>query len=256
MKKILIILIIIILSNLLFSENYEFAEFLFKENDYYRTITELKKIYFMSENPDTQNIKNLLGVCYLEKGDYRTAEMYFHEIRDRNEQAANNYFITLFLQKKFDIIINIEAANDKQTNIKYISQLFSGEFKKGEFPSEDEEIKEIFNDYYKIKRKNSAIAIALSAIIPGAGRFYCDRVGDGVFSLSTILIPAIASYFYYVIDNKPFMYGAISLTGIFYIGELYGAYNSAKIYFPAHERMYYEEIINSDFSVFSTDYSF
>lgn len=233
----------------------DFAEFLFEENDYYRTVTELKRAYYEGLCTDTAELKNTLGVCYMKMEDYSTAMLYFDEIRKDHFRAGDNYFIALFMQGDMERILDEEAKTEKQENIKTLAGIFSDRVDRG-FASGNEEIDSIAGGYFKIQRKNALIAVLLSGILPGAGRIYAGRLGDGLFSMSTVILPAIAVYFYYSIGNDYFMYGAGGLAGLFYLGELYGAYNSAKQYFPAHKRAYYEKIIESDYSILSPDYSF
>ncbi len=256
MKKTILVSAFAVFAVFFYAGTMDFAQFLFNEHDYFRTVTQLKKAYYENEITDTLKLKNLLGVCYVKMGDYKTALFYFDEIKDESEFARNNYFNVLFLMENHIQLKEIEALNDKQENIKTLSLLFNDELDRKTFENENEEISLIAEEYFNIQKKNPALAMLFSAIIPGMGRIYADRLGDGLFSLSTIILPAVATYFYYRINNDYLMYGAAALTGIFYLGELYGAFNSAGLYFTSHRKVYYETVINNNYSVLSIDYSF
>lgn len=251
-----VFIIVLLISVSIYAGSMEFASFLFQEGDYYRTVTQLKKSFYEGECTDTAQIKNLLGICYMKMDDYETALLYFDDIRETYDPANDNYFITLFKIGDMQRLLNEYAETQRQRDIQLLGELFAERINKGTMDTDNAEINEIAEGYFNIQKKNALIAVLLSAVLPGGGRIYAGRLGDGLFSMSTVILPAIAAYFYYRIDNDYLMYGASALAGLFYLGELYGAYNSAKQYFPAHKRVYYETVIDSDYSVLSPDYSF
>ena len=109
-----------------------------------------------------------------------------------------------------------------------------------------------------IKNKNPYIAVLPSALLPGLGRVYSDRSGDGIFSFLTVLTPAlIAAYYYAMTDNDVAFYVSAAAAGVFYIGELYGAFNSANTYHRDKAEAYYKKVI-LDYSntLFSPKFSF
>ncbi len=258
MKKIIFLIIGIIFIIIIHSGSYEFAKFLFNENDYFRSITELKRIFYSDSIVDTNKIYNLIGVNYMKMQEYDNAIMYFDKIKDNDDNAYNNYFLTLFLKKDFNKIINEkDIKTDKARSIVLLANLFSDNYKKGDITSDNKEVQDIFDNYFLLKRKNVFLAGFLSAILPSAGRFYCERNADGIFSLMTILMPAGLAVYYYLNDMDVAFYISTAFTGLFYIGDIYGAANSAHVYFPTKKKVYYEKIINSNYySIFSPDYSF
>ena len=101
------------------------------------------------------------------------------------------------------------------------------------------------------------LAGIMSAILPSSGRFYCERYADATFSLLTILMPVGLAAYYYYNDMDLGFYISLAFAGLFYIGDIYGAMNSAHIYFPTKKRVYYEKIINNNiYSIFVPEYSF
>ena len=79
-------------------------------------------------------------------------------------------------------------------------------------------------------KKSPFIAGLLSTIIPGAGRVYAGRWFDGLIGFAMVYLTAtsaIEASKNNNVFNKGFSY---SMFGIFYTGEIYGAYRTAKYY--------------------------
>ena len=78
--------------------------------------------------------------------------------------------------------------------------------------------------------KSPMVAAGLSTIIPGTGRIYTGRFLDGLMGLWMVLLPGMAAYgsFQDSQSMKGNFFAGITL--IFWIGEIYGAYRTAKYY--------------------------
>ena len=78
--------------------------------------------------------------------------------------------------------------------------------------------------------KYPLLAASLSTIIPGTGRMYAGRFLDGLMGLSMVLLPGTAAYgsFQDGQSIKGNFFAGITL--IFWLGEIYGAYRTAKYY--------------------------
>lgn len=94
----------------------------------------------------------------------------------------------------------------------------------------------------EILQKNILLSALLSSIIPGGGRFYTERPGDGVFSFLSVAIPGFISYIYWREDRKRAFSIAIGFTGLFYIGDIYGSIISAEQFNKVKKREYLEKI--------------
>ncbi len=80
------------------------------------------------------------------------------------------------------------------------------------------------------KNKSPLFAAALSIILPGTGRMYAGRFLDGFMGMWMIAISGTATYSSFQ-ENKIIKGNFFSaITFIFYIGEIYGAYRTAKYY--------------------------
>jgi len=79
-------------------------------------------------------------------------------------------------------------------------------------------------------KKSPVVAGLLSAILPGSGRMYAGRWFDGFMGFLMFYITASSAMDASKSDHsyqKSFYY---SMAGIFYLGEVYGAYRTAKYY--------------------------
>ncbi len=259
MKRYFIFIFFIFLFIKVLPNDYDFAKFLFEDKDYYRCITELKRQFFNTDDTkEKEKITNLIGVSYFFMNDFNKAEESFSKIKNISPEYEKNYFLTLFLQKNFQKILNENLTYEENRKYFLLSKLFFNKAKLEDFENTDSEIKEIAQKYFKIKKKNPYLALFLSAILPGSGRFYSERGGDGVFSFFTIATPLVGALYYkFVNENRTNFIVTVSLASIFYAGELYGSYNSAKIYFEKKVGVYLNEIKNNYSDIlFQPYYSF
>ncbi|MEO0236913.1 MAG: hypothetical protein ABIN35_01600 [candidate division WOR-3 bacterium] len=259
MKKFFLLILVLSLSVFIFSQNLDFAKFLFEDGDYFRSITELKReLYLCQDSQMRDKIINLIGVNYLFMGDLKMAEESFYAIKNSSEEYEKNYLITLFFLKKFKDIKRTQVLFEKNYDYVLLSKLFLGEANIESFINSKDEIKTIAENFFKIKKKNPFIALTLSIFLPGSGRFYSERGGDGLFSIMTIITPLLGSIYYkFINENKTFFIISTSIAAIFYLGELYGSFNSANIYYEKKVNRYFYEIKDSySNSVFLPHYSF
>ena len=82
----------------------------------------------------------------------------------------------------------------------------------------------------KSPAKSPAMAIMLSAVIPGTGRMYAGRWTEGFFGLARFAL--YASLTYYAYDEEMYFLTGLCGLGTFinYGGEIYGAFRSVKYY--------------------------
>ena len=93
--------------------------------------------------------------------------------------------------------------------------------------------------YYKyaeagahLPTRSPFLAGVLSAIVPGAGRFYTGRIGDALNSLFVVGITGWQAYDGFRRDGISSVKGWTigTLGGIFYVGNIYGSVISARVY--------------------------
>jgi putative component of membrane protein insertase Oxa1/YidC/SpoIIIJ protein YidD len=79
-------------------------------------------------------------------------------------------------------------------------------------------------------KKSPVVAGLMSAILPGSGRMYVGRWFDGFMGFLMVYITASSALDASKSEHnfqKSFSY---SMAGVFYVGEIYGAYRTAKYY--------------------------
>ena len=90
----------------------------------------------------------------------------------------------------------------------------------------------IYEDRYNGRQKSPALAGLMSAVIPGAGKFYAGRKDEGFAAFFTVGIFAGLTAECWVKkgpkDWRTIVFG--TLGSLFYIGNIYGSYMSVGIY--------------------------
>jgi len=113
--------------------------------------------------------------------------------------------------------------------------------KMGGFYSQDNRLIDPVDPYPNINKKSPLLAATLSAIIPGSGRIYGDRlIMDGIYGfLLSSLTKQIAQKS--IKTSSPFSPLYVGLALIARGGEIYGAYRTAN-YYQAIPRSEFENI--------------
>ncbi len=100
-----------------------------------------------------------------------------------------------------------------------------------------------FTQYTAVKRKSGFLAATLSAVIPGTGKMYAGKPGEGLSALITNLILGWQFYDHYnhlgFRSVRTIAYGALFST--FYLGNIYGSAISVSVY----KNQQYEVLDNS-----------
>lgn len=79
-------------------------------------------------------------------------------------------------------------------------------------------------------KKSPVLAGALSAVLPGVGRIYAGRWFDGLMGFMMIYIVSNSAFEASQKNSQPNKWFSYSMFGTFYLGEIYGAYRTAKYY--------------------------
>ncbi len=97
-----------------------------------------------------------------------------------------------------------------------------------------------------IPYKNPVVAGILSAVIPGSGRAYSGRLGDGLFSFILIVGSSSLAYSYYEEDKELPAYGLGIFSLLLYVGDIYGSVISAKLFNKHSREKHLNERLNAD----------
>lgn len=207
-------MILILTSFMSPEEILSFAKNLEKEGDYFRAITEYKRYLYFN---DVDSIRYRIASIYIREGEFGNAINILNEVRNKDDNFNNLKGWVFYRADLLDSVRNY--WKDRKIGLILIKE---GKCSEGI---------SILNIQEKCPTyKNPYIGSLLSIIVPGAGRMYSGRLGDGIFSLVTIISTGYSAYYYYKKDN--YLVAGIlgGVTGIFYAGEIFGSFVSVKIY--------------------------
>lgn len=252
-----------------FSNSRLFAEYLFKTQQYNLAAQEFERLLFVAPQNDT--LKVSLIASYRKAKNFsraltRVTEMYHNTAVLPNSLAQEYSRLLLqtnsFTQAKSFLTDNLTIPKNEKSIMLLHAALLSNQWKTAsqQFATIDttffdssrlNDYRNIINDGMKIKYKSPALALGLSTIIPGAGKFYTHDWKDGLITLITVGASVWQTYTGFhtrgVNSVYGWVYGTIGFG--FYTGNLYGSFKSAKRYnHQANEkvRRKAEEIFNRE----------
>lgn len=223
-----------------------FADYLLCKEDYLRAAEEYLRIDEYHQN-DELNFKIAFSLSTI--GEFSRAETIFNKIKPTSTYfpySKLELLKILFLEERFRELQEKAFADDHITDsgialfgkkILHYSLLKSEE----NIPSLDEfiqpfdlEEQDKLTEFYQLKinppYKNPLLSSILSAMIPGAGKFYTGEITDGIFAL---ISTGLFSFLAYDNFNAGHDFRGWLFTGLaagFYSGNIYGSYASAQIY--------------------------
>ncbi len=246
-------------TELTLKKELEYANSLYNTKDYYRAITEYKKMSFFTDDVEIKNYLNF-QICksYYKSNKLEMANEFLSELMSDEKIVNNNilynnvinyYYITnLLLKNKFII----QDLNNKFIDINSIFLLdqintIITDKEKGEdvklIISKDSVYDELINDmnnsivkYNQNKTlKSLTLAGILSTIFPGLGQIYSGHYFDAFQAIVFVGSLTVANYAAYKYDSKYnnnyiLTIGLSTLTGIFYTSNIFGAVKTADYY--------------------------
>jgi tetratricopeptide (TPR) repeat protein len=279
------IIFIIILSgqNIFAQSDWKFAEELMKQKDYFRAITEFKRIHFYSDDSLTQS-KALFGIgraYYLSK-KYKSSIYYLTKLLNKGQSAvlyksqANlflglNYYRMKVYPMSIDFL-NRSASMDQKGKPDLVLALLEAE--RGKWSSSSTSFRHISENFkgtpeadiagelskYVIKgrdlrRKSPLAAGFFSAVIPGSGQYYSDHHYDALLSFFYVGFFSYASYLAYQYDRSE-DHGytntaiAVGITSFFYVGNILGATKTAAYHNARQKQSFLEHARSRVLSLF------
>jgi tetratricopeptide (TPR) repeat protein len=228
------------------------------EGDYYRAITEYKKLTFLF--PDSERLSEALyqiGMAYYKGKDYNSAANSFAKVRkaytatnyssaafyeglsygklDRHDDAALAFERSRLFDKSHSDAANAQLGlclNSLEVNDVAGCRQQLEEFAEN-YP-QDERVPGVRKsfallDAYEAQPKKSPdLAGTMSAVIPGSGQMYAEHYKDGLMAFvvnGLFIAGTIAS-----LDDENYALAAI-VGGVgfpFYVGNIYGAANATR----------------------------
>lgn len=218
-----------------YSNTISFADFLIRNGHYEDALLELKRILFFVPNDSTAKRMLLNALCQINQPELqiRELQLLFNKYKD-DTLIVSRYIRTLIYNKKFSQALKeideINISENFTNNLKMELYLFTH---KWQLIKEDPK-SPYYNCLQKIKQikwKSPFLAGFLSAVLPGAGKFYTSYYKDGLFSF--IIVATTGGLAYYALKNKGFNSGLFwfnaSFSFSFYVASIYGSIKSALI---------------------------
>jgi len=237
-------------------DQLSFANHLFEEEDYFRAITEYKRFIFLSQNQEKRQLaQKRIFSSYKKANRYTDALNYLNEIHNEMFTTMESGKLCLLTGEYRKARMYFQRNNSDTAKILLgWSYMKEADWKKSKtqffMATNDPNIQSVasillqYSDKAEaeIRQKNVSLSALLSTVIPGAGRFYTNRPGDGLFSFLTVAIPGVISYFYWKKNRKRAFSIALGTTAIFYLGDIYGSVISAQEYNRVSKQKYLEKI--------------
>lgn len=227
----------------------QFAQYLESSGQYKFAIQEYERLLFME--PGNTSLKLHLIRLYRKTGDYkpginRVESLYPNQ--DKIPRAiALEYSNLLILNHSDQSLHKLIEKNSlllpsDSVSLNFQNFLLHGQldrsveyFEKNQtqYPKAFAPYSDLISNIKTRKHRSQGLAIALSAIIPGAGKFYTGDWKDGLISLIFVGANAYQAYRGFFNKNglksaQGWIYSGIGMG--FYLGNLYGSAKSAKLY--------------------------
>lgn len=231
---------------------FQFADSLFREEDYYRAITEYKRFVFLHpKHPKSEEAKFLIGFSYLkgekwdaaieqfetfseplnsfsEKKEFLTGQTHFLANRKSTARSEWQNFIKHYPKSKFADASRYQMGwsyfleEDREKAKEEFRKINKKEIQQHAIQMTSEIDR--WNDH---PRRSPFLAGMMSAIVPGSGQWYTGRFWDGC---SALLLNGIFIYgVYKTVDEKLYIpAGILSFFGLgFYGGNIFSAISGA-----------------------------
>ena len=242
----------------------KFADFLYQQGDFLRAAGEYQRYLFFlpKEGTDREQIRYKIALCYRFAGNSEQAIESFQSILKsypQSQYASRAYYqigATYFLMDQFeqstrflrealphitDTRQRVEA--EQLIGISYLMQkqwTKAGEVFKALQGSDVLTVREkasVYHNYAEagaqLPTRSPFLAGTFSAVFPGSGRLYAGfRIGDAITSLITVGIAGWQTYDGFRRDGVSSVKGWTlgTLSGIFYVGNIYGSVIAARVY--------------------------
>jgi tetratricopeptide (TPR) repeat protein len=241
---------------------YKFAEYLFDNNDYSAAAEEYLRSGINSESehmPDSLLYR--IGQSYQMAGDYEKSRIYFQQLLGMcpasifHDASCYRLACALLEQKKYKEslryidssfeMLSVQTWKQRMHLLAGLDLLYSKQWKKADAyfvsavevipATKEDSISDILHTVcdkgVNLHYKSPAAAAVLSGILPGAGKVYAGRAGDGLISFLVVSLSGWQAYQRFASDGKSSVPGWIfgCLAGGFYLGNIYGSAIAVKM---------------------------
>jgi len=227
-------------------DNRNFIKYLFMNKRYFDAVSEARRYQYYSKKSE---MDYFINVCYYKGEQYGTV------IKNINRFNYNGSMDMSELLSYSLIKLNYyDPAYDRAKKIKYnkvdAKRIFRMRYlplvKSRKFRLLREEVNEaakyLHNDsnffllrkelleFSELRLHSPFLSSISSAIIPGSGQIYSGKYMDGVISLASVVSTFAGGLYLRKHDREGYGNTMLFFCGLFYAGNIYGAYNSAISY--------------------------
>ncbi len=225
----------------------EFASYLFHSQQYSLAAIELERLIYLE--PQNDSLRENLIRSYSFNKDFATAgkriDAFFPEKKAITSPFDDLYAFNLLADKKTHATRDFLATNatlnpEKRHYYQAFSYLLEQDFNNSErllaeIPKDESSLsalRDLSHEGLTMRRKSPGLAMAMSALVPGSGKFYTGDWKDGIISLISIGITSFQAIRGFSINGTASTYGWIygSIATGFYLGNIYGSFTSSKRY--------------------------
>lgn len=222
----------------------EYANYLYKKKEYYRAISEYKRLlYFFPDSSYYEYASLQIGRAYLSGFDFQSALEYWEKYdfeessRETTFQVQKLHGITWLSYKENDPFpLRLPYIKNAMEVFNQIDSSYPGATQIFDF------VETWKNRNVESAKKSPFLAGTLSAIIPGSGSLYVGRNTEALYAL---FIPAL--FCFATIDAirnesnlETYIFGFFTLA--FYGGNIYTAINSTYKYNDRIESQYLNQL--------------
>ncbi len=230
-----------------------FADYLYQSGQFKLAAEEYERWLFFEPESDSASL--LLMKSYRKGGMYQQGiaktKLIFPDYEKMNSSIAKEYSILLLLNRNFlqadsflksetsfsasdrDYLLmneNLMRKNWKSAEQIYLTNNYSDTRAFAPYSV-------VFKEYKELPHRSAALAMSMSTIIPGTGKFYTGDWKDAIFSLVLIGASGIQAYRGFNEKGVKSAYGWIfgGFGAGLYLGNIYGSFKSAKDFNHKHE---------------------
>jgi len=252
-----------------YANSLKYANYLFDNQQYDFATYEYERVLFMVPNDTLAKLRLVQSYSYLK--EHQTAlnriETFFPEQNSLPSDFAEAYVKNLLYAHQYQKVHSF-LEQDNHLNTYRRREIQLGVFIMQQQWSEASVFADKYVDLYGETEKyhllhelaeeglhgpykSPAWAASLSAVIPGAGKFYTNRWKDAIFSLLFVSASSLLTYHSYQHNGLGFnslFWGSITVG--FYAANIYGSHKSAKVHNQHLNQSYLsraEEIFLNDF---------
>ena len=242
-----------------------FANKLYEMGDYSRASVEYLRYGFLYPDEPCDDMAFFrAGLCKEKEKKFSQARIIYRQLENSSDDRAKNFAryripLTYFLEDRFDSAVAVfDTAKTsevygaleylrgwillKQRKYSDALEIFkniSDNSEKSDIEGSLKYLEHRCRQGLKIPHRSPFLAGMFSTLVPGLGRGYCGRWGDGFFSFILVGAPAgLAAAMWD--EDRTFSIVMASFATFFYMGNIYGSAKGASIYNEQKQKIFWK----------------